>query len=226
MKISVPIPHRHRDVCAGLGIGKSVMVVAKVIAAGGGHGVQLVVRQAATEIIPGTLQGIVEFVVNPIDAVNLKYILQAAFVEGCIMSHNWKISDFRAKLIPDIGEHAGIVGVRRAQPVHLLIMPVIPVGLRLYQRIVRVDNPAALHPYNPNRAYAGAIFVGCLHVQADVIGIEARLIRIQLQRFPERHRQRHVREFRRLAEHRANLLRSPPGNATTDSSHVEEIVLP
>ena len=54
---------------AGLGIRKSVMMVHEVIAAGSGDGLELVVREPASEVLTGHSKGVVELIVGVVHLI-------------------------------------------------------------------------------------------------------------------------------------------------------------
>ena len=67
---------------AGLGIRKGVMVVHKVIAAGRGDGLQLVVGQPAAEVASGSRERVKELIIRVVHLIYLEHCLEAALVKA------------------------------------------------------------------------------------------------------------------------------------------------
>ena len=86
-KTTISLQQCQRDVCAGLRIGKRVMVVLKVIAAGSGDCVQLVVRQQASEMAARGAAGAIKFVIRIVHLIDPEHSFQATLVKGAVVRH-------------------------------------------------------------------------------------------------------------------------------------------
>ena len=81
------LQNRHGNPRAGLGIGEGVVMVFEGVAAGGRHGMQLVVRQLLSEMPPRGATGAKELVIRIIHLIGLKHGPEAALIEGTVVSH-------------------------------------------------------------------------------------------------------------------------------------------
>lgn len=92
----------YRNSGTRLSIGKRMMVVFQVIAAGLGDGVELVVREEFTEMTTGGPAGPKELIIRVIHLVAAKHGLQAALVEGTVVGHKRQPFDKRRYLLPHV----------------------------------------------------------------------------------------------------------------------------
>ena len=83
----------HRYYGAGLCIRKGVMVVHEIISAGCGDGLELMVREPATEVAAGSREGVVELIVRIVHLINSMHRLQAAFVETGVVRNEGESLD-------------------------------------------------------------------------------------------------------------------------------------
>ena len=93
------------------------MVVHEVISAGGGDGLELMVRKLAAEMLPGSRQGVVELVVWVVHLIYLEDSLETSFIETGVVRNEGEALDERFNLLPDIGEHRSVIRVLRTQTV-------------------------------------------------------------------------------------------------------------
>ena len=77
----------YRNMGAGLGIGESVVMVFEVIAAGGRHGMQLVVGQLFPEVPACGTAGAAKPVAGVLHLVGLEHGFEATLVERTIVGH-------------------------------------------------------------------------------------------------------------------------------------------
>ena len=59
----------------------------KVVSAGGGNSLELMIGQTATEMFSGSSQGVVEHVIWVIHLVDFEDCLQTTLVEGAVVRH-------------------------------------------------------------------------------------------------------------------------------------------
>ena len=78
---------RHGNSRAGLGVGEGVVMVLEGIAAGGRHGMQLVIRQLLSEMAARGPAGAKELVIRIIHLIGLEHGLEATLIEGTIVGH-------------------------------------------------------------------------------------------------------------------------------------------
>ena len=77
----------HCYVCTCLGIGEGVMVICKVVSAGGGHGLELVIGEQAAIVASGCRQGVEKLIVRIIHLVHAEHLPEAAFVEVAVVGY-------------------------------------------------------------------------------------------------------------------------------------------
>ena len=160
----------HCNLGAGFGVGEGVVVVFHRTAAGGGHGMQLVVGQTAAEMAAGGPAGAEERIVGVVHLIDAEHGLEAALVEGTVVRHERQPFDQWLDLSPHDGEHGGIVRVLVRETVYLLAEPGVVVRLGLDERIERVGDDAAAHHHHTHAANAAALPVGGLEVYGGKVG--------------------------------------------------------
>ena len=77
----------------------------------------------------------VEFVIRIIHLIATEYSLQATFIKGLIMGHEWEPLYQWLYLLPNFRENWGIFSILACEAMHLGTPIVIIVRLRLDQRI-------------------------------------------------------------------------------------------
>ena len=160
----------HCNLGAGFGVGEGVVVVFHRTTAGGGHGVQLVVGQAAAEVAARSPAGAKELVVGVVHLIDAEHGPEAAFVKGTVVRHERQPFNQRLDLSPHDGEYGRVVGVLVREAVHALAKPCVVVRLGLDERIERVGDDAAAHHHHTHAAYAAALPVGGLEVYGCKVG--------------------------------------------------------
>ena len=87
------------------------MVVFEVVATGLSDSVKLVVREQFAKMTAGGSAGAKELIVRVIHLVAAEHSLQAALIEGAVVSHQRQALDERCYLLPDVRENGSIFGV-------------------------------------------------------------------------------------------------------------------
>ena len=100
----------YRDVGAGLGVGKSMMVVAHIVTTVGGNGGKLMIRELGQKTLRGAA-GTVKLVVRIIHLVAAEDGFQAGFIKTLVVGDQRQPFDERFYLCPHVGKDRGIVGV-------------------------------------------------------------------------------------------------------------------
>ena len=154
----------HRYCRAGFGVGEGVVMMLKLVVAGGGDGLELVVGEAASEVSPRGQQCVVEWVIRVIHLIDAVNGLQASLVKTRVVCDQRETFNKRRDLFPDIRENRRIVGITRPQPVHALAKPAEILRLRMDQRVERIHHHAAAHDYDPYAAYTAGLLVRRLEI--------------------------------------------------------------
>ena len=160
----------HRNPRAGLRVGEGVVVVGHRATAGGGHGVQLVVGQAAAEVAARGPAGAEKRIVGIVHLIDAEHGFEATFVKGTVVGHERQTFDQRLNLPPNVGEHRRIVRVLVREPVNLLAEPRVVVGFGLDERVKRVGDDTSTHHHHTHAAHAAALPVGGLEVYGCKVG--------------------------------------------------------
>ena len=145
-------------------IREGVMVVFQVIPAGGRHCLKLVVRQGAVVVSPGRPQGIMKLIIGVVHLIDPEDSLEAALVEGTVVSDQREPLNLRGNLFPDIRENRSVVGVFRAQAVNLLAEPLIVLGLWMNEAVEGVHDLIIADDDDTNAADAARLLIGSLEV--------------------------------------------------------------
>lgn len=119
-----------------------MMVVFEMVATGFGDGVKLVVREEFAEVTARGSAGAKELIIRVIHLVASEHGLQAALIEGTVVSHQRQALDERRYLLPHVRENGSVFGVFLPQTVHAGVPIIIVVRLGLNQRIEAVDKLA------------------------------------------------------------------------------------
>lgn len=152
------------DVGAGLGIGERVMMLRKVVPAGGGDGMELMIGQLTTEMAVGGRKRIDEAVIgviHPIDAMNG---LQAAFVEAGIVRDERQALEARRNLLPDLRKERRVVRVLCGQAVYLLANIQIIIRLWMNQAVKALHDFFVPDNDHTHAAHTGTALVGGLEI--------------------------------------------------------------
>ena len=140
------------------------MVVGEIVAAGGGDGLQLVVRQGGAELAAGCRERVMELIIRIIHLVCAKCGLEAALVEAGIVRDQRQPFDVRLDLLPHIREDRRVLRVAFAQPVDALAEPLIILRLRVDQRVEFIRYLAVAHHDDADGADARRAFVRGLEI--------------------------------------------------------------
>ena len=152
-----------RDGCAGLGVGEGVVVGEVAEAAGGGHGVELVVGQMGQATTRGG-EGVEEDVVGVVHLIDLEGGAQAAFVEAGVVGHERQPFDERRNAGPNVGEDGSAVGVGARKAVRPDAPIRVVVGFGANERIKTIDHLSAAHDDHAHAASAAGLIVGRLEI--------------------------------------------------------------
>lgn len=146
------------------------MMPGKVVAAGRGHGMQLVVRKAAAEMTPGGRQRVHELIIGIIHPVHPEHFAQAPLVESGIVSNQRQPFDQRLDLLPHTGKYGRVFGILRPQPVHLAAEPLVVFRFRVDEAVEAVGDLSVPHDHHAHRAHAATAFVGGFKVYGGEVG--------------------------------------------------------
>ena len=163
------LQNHHGNPCAGLGIGEGVVMVFKGVAAGGRHGMQLVVGQLRSEMAARGPAGAKELVVRIIHLIGLEHGLEATLIEGTIVGHQRQSGDAGDNLPPHVWEERGGVGIGMAEAVNLLAEPRIVVRSGADERVEGVGDEAAAHHHHAHAAHTAALSVGGLEIDGGKV---------------------------------------------------------
>jgi len=114
-----------RDVRTRFCIRQSVMMIRQIVAASSRHRLELVIRQAVTEMAAGSGQRIEKLVIRVVHSIHLENRLQASLVKGAVVSHKRQALDHRGYLLPHVRKHRSIFRILLRQPVDLLAEPLV-----------------------------------------------------------------------------------------------------
>ena len=92
-------------------IRQSVMMIGQIVSTSGRYCLELIIRQAATEMTAGFCQGVIKLVIRIVHLIDTKDLFQAAFVEWTVMCHKWQTFYFGRNLFPDIREYRRVFRV-------------------------------------------------------------------------------------------------------------------
>ena len=154
---------------ASLGIGKGVMVVDKVEAAGRRNRMELVIGQKFPEVFACGTAGAIELIVRVIHLVAAHYGLQAAFVKGAVVRHEGQALDERLNLFPNIRKHRCVLGVFLGDAMNNGVPIVVIIWLGLDEGIERVHELPFPNDHHAHATHAGALVVGGLKVYGGEI---------------------------------------------------------
>ncbi len=147
-----------------LRIGKGMVMVCKVIAASGGDGLELVVRELLPKMSSRCRQRVIEFIVRIVHLINAEDLFETAFIKWTVVGDQRQPLDKRFNLLPDEGEDGRIFGVFRSQPMHLPAEPLVVLWLRMDQAVEPVNDLSIAHDDNTDAADAARALIGCLEI--------------------------------------------------------------
>ena len=109
-------------------------------------------------------KGVVELVVRIIHLITTEYCLQAAFIEGSIMSHKGQALNQRLYLFPYLRKNGGIVCVFTTEAVNLRTPVVIVVWFRLNEGVEGIHNLSVPDNNYAHRTNRTPLVIGCLKI--------------------------------------------------------------
>ena len=160
----------HCDFRAGLRVGQRVVVVGHRAAAGLGHGVQLVVGQPPSEMMPRSPAGAEELIVGIVHLIDAEHGPEATLVKRTVVRHEGQSCDERLYLPPHGGEHGGVFGVLVRESVYRLAEPGVVVGFGMDEAVERVGDDATEHHHHAHAADAAALPVGGFEIYGGKVG--------------------------------------------------------
>ena len=154
----------HCNPGAGFGIGKSMVMIERIAAAGGCHGVQLVVRQTASEMLPRGGKRVEKLIVRIIYPVHPENLFQTSFIEAAVVGDKRQSVYFRRYLFPNIRKNRGVCGIFGTKSVNTAACRMIIFRLRPDKTVKRFFYNAAAHYHHADAAYAAPLFVRSLEI--------------------------------------------------------------
>ena len=149
---------------AGLGIGERVMMLRKVVPAGSGDGMELMIGQMPAEMAAGGRKRIDEAVIGVIHPIYAMNGFQAAFVEAGIVRDERQALEARRNLLPDLREIGCFVRVLCGQAVYLLANIQIVIRLRMNQAVKALHDFFVPDNDHTHAAHTGTALVGSLEI--------------------------------------------------------------
>ena len=147
-----------------------MVVVGHRAAASLGNGVQLVVGQPPSEMMPRSPAGAEELIVGIVHLIDAEHGPEATLVKRTVVRHEGQSGDERLDLSPHNGEHGGVFGVLVRESVYRLAEPGVVVGFGMDERVERVGDDAAAHHHHAHAADAAALSVGGLEIYGGKVG--------------------------------------------------------
>ena len=154
----------HRYCRARFRIGKSMVMVNKIIPAGGRNSLKLVVRQSMTIVLPGCGQRIMEHIVGIVHPVHPMHGLQAPFIETGVVRHQRQALNHGCNLRPYLREHRRILRIFGRKAVHPLAEPLIIFRLWMNQGIERIHHFSTPNNHHAYTTHAARLLVGRLEI--------------------------------------------------------------
>ena len=148
---------------AGFGVGQGVVVVVQYKAAVCRDGAEAVIGQAF-ELLPGFLEGAVEFVVGVIHPVHPVAGFEAVFVKCFVVGYQGQSFYEGFYLAPYVREYGGVGCLFVSYAVNHYVSVTVVLGLGAHQTVKGLSYLCIAYYHNPNAADAGALFVGCFKI--------------------------------------------------------------
>lgn len=155
---------------AGLGIGQGMVMVRKLIATVGSHGVELMVGQERAELAAGGAAGAVKGVVGIGEVVFFEDSAEAALVEGGVVGYQGQALDEGFHLTPHIGKGRRVFYIEKGEAVHTGVPVGEEVGTGIYEAVELVCDRPAAHHHQAHAAHAAAGGVGGFEVYGCKVG--------------------------------------------------------
>ena len=141
-----------------------MMMAGKIVPAGGGDRLELMVGKGSPEVKSGGRQGIMEDIVGIIHPVDPKDRFQTALIKDAVMGHHRVSFQQWFNLRPDLREDGRVLRVLGPQAVNLLAEPLVVLGLRVDERVEGVHDDVVADDDNTDGAHAGSLLIRRLEV--------------------------------------------------------------
>ena len=148
---------------AVFGVGQGVVVVVQYKAAVCRDCAEAVIGQAF-ELLPGFLQGAVEFVVGVIHPVHPVAGFEAVFVKCFVVGYQGQSFYEGFYLAPYVREYGGVGCLFVSYAVNHYVSVTVVLGLGAHQTVKGLSYLCIAYYHNPNAADAGTVFVGCFKI--------------------------------------------------------------
>ena len=140
------------------------MMVEKVVAAGGGDSLELMVGKGAAEKAAGARQRVQENVIRIVHLIDPEHGFQAALVERGVMRHERKPFNEWLDFLPNIRKNRSVLRVLWTQAVDVLTEPSVVLRLRMDERVEPLHDLSPTDNYDSDAAYTAGTLVGRLEV--------------------------------------------------------------
>ena len=148
---------------AGFGVGQGVVMVVQDKAAVCRDCAEPVVGEAF-ELLPGFLEGAVEFVVGVVHPVHPVAGFEAVLVKCFVVGYQWQSFYEGFYLAPHMREYRGVGGLFVSDAVYHNVSVAVVLGLGAHQAVKGLCDLCIAYYHNPNAADAGTLFVGCFKI--------------------------------------------------------------
>ena len=146
------------------------MMPGKVVSAGCGDGLELMVGQAATKVTAGCGQRIKEPVIRIVHLIDPEHLPQTALVKTGIVGNKRQTFNHRRYLLPNRREYRRILRIFRPKTVDLPAEPLVVLRLRMDETVERIHHFPAPDNDHPYAAYTAALLVGGFKVYGGEVG--------------------------------------------------------
>ena len=109
--------------CAGFGISQGMVMVFKVVSAGSGNRLQLMISNGVFEMFTRSSTSVVKHIVRIIHLINPKDFFQTSLIKRRVMRHKWQTLNHRRNFFPHTREYRRIIGLLFGKTMHLLTEP-------------------------------------------------------------------------------------------------------
>ena len=155
---------------AGLCIGQGVVMLRKVVTAGCGNGLELMVGQAGTKVMAGGGQRVKKPIIRIVHLIDPEHLSQTALVKTGIVGDKGQTFNHRRYLLPNRREYRRILRIFRPKTVDLPAEPLVVLRLRMNETVKRIHHFPAPDNDNPNAADTATLFVSGFKVYCSKIG--------------------------------------------------------
>ena len=140
----------------------------KIIAAGSGHGMELMVFKVG-EFTTRCLQRASELVFRPVHLVDLHNRSQTSLIKHFVVCNKCKSFNHRGYSRPHLWKHLRIIGILVTEAMHTLAEPTVVVRFRLNKAVESICHHSVTHHNDTHAAYAGTVAVGGLKVYSSKV---------------------------------------------------------